>query len=67
MNKLENRIAKFTTRQLLALFNATEKGGITIELAMVREALMNELERRDPEAFNNWLDSDEDSPSKFFK
>lgn len=38
----------------------------TPEIPMVRGWYMDELEKRDSEAFEKWIDSDEESPRKFF-
>lgn len=35
-------------------------------LAMARGWIMDELERRDPQAFDLWIDSLESNPDKFF-
>ena len=36
----------------------TERMTYSVELAITRGWLMDELERRDPEAFARWLDND---------
>jgi len=37
-----------------------------LAIAETREWIMNELETRNPEAFEKWVDGNEDSPRKFF-
>jgi len=37
-----------------------------LAIAETREWIMNELETRNPEAFEKWIDGNEDSPRKFF-
>ena len=64
-------IANRSTTQLCELFEETTKtAGCTIEEATVRGWIMDELEKRDAEAFNRWLDCEEptlvDMPSCFF-
>lgn len=51
--------------QLITNFEITEtlKGP---DVPTVRGWIMDELEKRDPEAFDKWLDSYVDSPRKFF-
>ena len=36
------------------------------EMPMIRGWYMDELENRDAEAFDKWLDSKEESPRKFY-
>lgn len=58
-------IASRTMEQLITNFEITEtlKGP---DVPTVRGWIMDELEKRDPEAFDKWLDSYVDSPRKFF-
>lgn len=58
-------VAGRSTEQLVTMFEMTE----TMDgenIITVRGWIMDELERRDPEAFDKWLDSMEDSPRKFY-
>lgn len=58
-------VAGRSTEQLVTMFEMTE----TMDgenITTVRGWIMDELERRDPEAFDKWLDSMEDSPRKFY-
>lgn len=54
-----------TTEQLIKDFETTEHLN-TPEVPIVRGWYMDELEKRDPEAFDKWIDSDEESPRKFY-
>lgn len=58
-------IASRTMEQLITNFEITETLNGS-EVPMVRGWIMDELEKRDPEAFDKWLDSYVDSPRKFF-
>ena len=68
--KLNNKVAGLTTAQLCEVFELTN-GSEDLAIPVVRGALMNELESRDPVAFEAWMlsevVSDMDKPSKFFK
>ena len=68
--KLNNKVAGLTTAQLCEAFELTN-GSEDLAIPVVRGALMNELESRDPVAFEAWMlsevVSDMDKPSKFFK
>lgn len=59
-------IAKCSTLQLVELFELTDLMNISNEVATVRGWLMDELEKRDLEAFIAWIDSEDDSPRKYF-
>ena len=64
-----NNILRLSTAQLLDLWDETEVAAYTPELPVVRGWLMDELQRRDPEAYDAWTE-DEDfnaSPRSFFK
>lgn len=66
--KLRNEVlSKMTVAQLVETFEYTS-GARSLEMAEVRGWLMDELEKRDPTAFEAWLDLciSEDSPRKFF-
>jgi len=60
------RIATLTTADLVKQFELTDKMEISTEVAIVRGWLMDELEKRNPEAFDAWIDSDEGSPRNYF-
>lgn len=47
-----------TTRQLVQDFLVTTSKPFTLELATVRGWIMDELERRNPDAYWAWLDQD---------
>jgi hypothetical protein len=53
--KLLNRL---TVKQLIDLWNETEHQLMSIDLATVRGWIMDCLECKDPEAFNQWVDAD---------
>lgn len=64
--KARAMVEKLNTAELINQFELTEKMQISIEVAMVRGWIMDELEKRNPEAFDAWIDSDEDGPRNFF-
>ena len=51
-------LSRLSTEQLIKEFDMTEDIPITLELSMVRGWIMDELEKRNPEAFDKWLDLD---------
>lgn len=51
-------IAGLTTEQLLGAWEATETLTTSPETAITRGWIMDELEKRNPSAFNAWLDSE---------
>ena len=65
-NKLKNKIKTLTMKQLIEIFETlTNK---TEEELIVRDYIMDELEDRDAEAFDNWLDDETDGDlRKYFK
>lgn len=69
--ELNNAVKNYSTKKLCELFELTNEQPITIELAEVRGALMDELKSRDSKAFDLWIDSFphtvSDYPSRFFK
>ena len=69
MTKAEERarflIARRTMAQLVEDFETTETNNDPY-IYMVRGWIMDELESRDAEAFDKWIDSNEESPRKFF-
>lgn len=56
--KAAAKLATRTLAQLLNDWDITERMTYSAELAITRGWLMDELERRDPEAFARWLDND---------
>jgi hypothetical protein len=63
--KARKFIAGQTTERLITQFELTDLTD-SKEVYMVRGWLMDELEKRNPEAFWKWVDSEEESPRKFF-
>lgn len=55
-----NIVAKMTTLQIVDAFE-------TCDDPTVRGWLMDELEARNPEAFDAWLEAYTDSPRRFFE
>ena len=51
-------LSRSSTEQLIKEFDMTEAIPISLELSMVRGWIMDELEKRNPKAFDNWLDLD---------
>jgi len=51
-------LSRLSTEQLIKEFDMTEYIPISLELSMVRGWIMDELEKRNPEAFDKWLDLD---------
>jgi len=65
--KARKSVAARSTEQLCYDFAATEaQAGASREIAMVRGWLMDELEKRDADAFDAWMFSDEDLPHSFY-
>ncbi len=58
-----------STKQLLELWDLTERMKRSPELPIVRGWLMDELEARDPEGFDAWMDDDspDADPRKYIK
>lgn len=65
--KAKRMLAKRTMTQLIAGWELTERLPYTIELSLTRGWLMDEFERRDPEAYDAWLEAYDASPRDFFK
>lgn len=69
MTKAEARARKIisiqTLDKLIEQFELTETNNDPY-IPTVRGWLMDELGSRDPDAFDTWLESEEDSPRKFF-
>lgn len=53
--------------QLLEVWDEVDKKEVTPEIATVRGWVMDELEKRDSIAFENWIDNYSDSPRKWFQ
>lgn len=51
-------LSRLSIEQLIKEFDMTEDIPISLELSMVRGWIMDELEKRNPEAFDKWLDLD---------
>ena len=68
-SKAPAHIKNASTKKLLELWDLTENMKHSQELAIVRGWLMDELEARDPEGFNAWLDSKDHAarPEQFIK
>lgn len=63
--KARKLIAGQKTPDLITQFELTEISTDS-HIYMVRGWLMDELEKRNPDAFVRWIDSDEESPRKFY-
>ena len=67
MNKVRALMASRSLADLVKDFEVTEEMQISCELAEVRGWIMDELERRDEEAFWKWIDEGySESPRKYF-
>lgn len=69
--QLKNRIAQMSTAQIVSVFDAMLHKDHEPERdwqarSIVRGALMDELERRDAEAFFDWLGGSDASPAAYF-
>ena len=64
--KARKLISQRSTKQLIEDFEATETNN-DINISIVRGWLMDELEKRNAEAFDKWIDSFEESPRRFYK
>lgn len=51
-------LSRLSIEQLIKEFDMTEDIPISLELSMVRGWIMDELEKRNPETFDKWLDLD---------
>lgn len=63
--KARARIKKLSTPQIIDQFELTEAVNDKY-IPIVRGWLMDELESRNSEAFDKWLESGEDSPRIFY-
>ena len=68
-SKAPAQIKNASTKKLLELWDLTENMKHSQELAIVRGWLMDELEARDPEGFDRWIDSEDPNadPKDFIK
>jgi len=64
--KARAMVAERTTYELIADWEEAEKQPMSDTMPTVRGWLMDELEKRDKAGFDNWLESNEASPRKFF-
>ncbi len=64
-----DHVKNASTKQLLELWELTEQMNRSLELPIVRGWLMDELEARDPEGFDRWMDSEDPNadPKDFIK
>lgn len=65
MNKAQAIIKNLTTEEIVKQFEMTETMNDP-HIPTVRGWYMDELKSRNPEAFDNWMESEEDSPRKFY-
>lgn len=56
--KARAMLSRLTLEQLIKEFDMTEDMPAGFELSMVRGWIMDELEKRNPTAFDEWLDMD---------
>ena len=63
--KAREMISKRTTEQLVNDFELTDNIN-DVNISYVRGWIMDELEKRDSEAFDKWIDAYTDSPRDFF-
>lgn len=54
----KDMLSRLSVEQLIKEFDMTEDIPISLELSMVRGWIMDELGKRNPEAFDKWLDLD---------
>lgn len=66
--KARARLTARTTEQLVLDWELTEALPMTPELPVVRGWIMDEFQRRNPEAYEAWTDDDDldASPRKYF-
>ena len=63
--KARKLIGARSTENLVSDFEATETSSDP-NIYIVRGWIMDELQKRNAEAFDAWIDSEEESPRKFF-
>lgn len=56
--KARAMLSRLSLEQLIKEFDMTEDIAVCIETSMVRGWIMDELEKRNPTAFDKWLDMD---------
>ena len=56
--KARDMLSRLSTERLIKEFDMTEDMPASFELSMVRGWIMDELEKRDPTAYDKWLDMD---------
>lgn len=56
--KARSMLSRLSLEQLIKEFDMTEGMPASFELSMVRGWIMDELEKRNPTAFDKWLDMD---------
>lgn len=59
-------LARRATYDLVGDFELTDTMPMTPGLPFARGWIMDELEARDPQAFNTWMETNESSPRRFF-
>lgn len=64
--KAKKMIASLSTKELVEQFEITENVPMEPAVPVLRGWLMDELQKRDAQAFDKWVDSWEDSPRKFY-
>ena len=65
----QTMLATRTMNELLTCWALTEVAEMTPELATVRGWLLDEFKRRDPEAYERWMDDilDDAQPDAYFR
>lgn len=56
--KARAMLSRLSTERLIKEFDMTENLAASFETSMVRGWIMDELEKRNPTAFDKWLDMD---------
>ncbi len=64
--KARKTIAGLSTKGLVEQFEITESVPMEPAVPVLRGWLMDELQKRDAQAFDKWIDSLEDSPRRFY-
>lgn len=59
-------IARLSTKEVVEQFEITEGMNISMAVITLRGWLMDELEARDAEAYDKWIDGDIKSPREYF-
>jgi hypothetical protein len=52
-----NNLTKCSTSKLIDLWNETEKQELSVDLATTRGWIMEALETKNPQAFDEWIDN----------